>query len=71
MHIFQADAGMDGKIVNALFTLFNQCILVNLPIQFGGLAIHLFHGLVDRDSSHWDWAVAYNPLTGFMNVGTC
>src|SRR4051812_26696157 len=64
----QAHAGVDGKIVDALFALLDQRVLVELPGQLDGIAFALLQRLVDRYGADRDRRVAQNPFAGGVDV---
>src|SRR5690625_6699158 len=60
----EADAGMYGEVVDALFGLLDQRIPVDLPGQLLDDPAHLLEGLVDRDGRDRDGGVPDGPLAG-------
>ena len=52
-HVAQQHAGVDGEVVDALFSLFDQGVLEHFPGQVFGLAVNLFEGLIDRHGTDW------------------
>ena len=63
--------GMDGEIVDSLFSLFDQCVAIDFPTQVFYLSVHLFQSLVDRDCSHRNRTVTNDPFAGFMDIVSC
>ncbi|TKS64195.1 MAG: hypothetical protein EWM73_00681 [Nitrospira sp.] len=47
-HIGEAHTSVDGKVVNSLFCLFDQCVAKQFPGQVFGLTSDLFQRLIDR-----------------------
>ena len=39
---FFKQTGMDGEIVDSLFSLFDQCVAIDFPTQVFYLSVHLF-----------------------------
>ena len=70
VHVFQADAAVDGEVVYALLALLNERVAEQFPRQVLGLAVHLLHGLIHRHRADGYRAVAHNPLARLVNVGT-
>ena len=66
--IGEADAGVDGEVVHALFGLFDEGVAEDFPGQVFGFAVDFFQGLVDGDAADGDGAVADDPLAGFVDV---
>ena len=64
-------ASMNGEVVDALFTLFDEGVAVDFPSKVFGHAVHFFEGLVDGYRTHGHGAVADNPLAGFVYVVAC
>ena len=64
----QAHAGVDGEIVDALFALLDQRVLVELPGQFDRIAFALFQCLVDRHGADRDRRVSKNPFPRGVDV---
>ena len=64
----QAHAGVDGEIVDALFALLDQRVLVELPGQLDGIAVALLQRLIDRHGADRDRRVAQNPFAGGVDV---
>src|SRR5690625_7427435 len=60
----EADAGMYGEVVDALFGLLDQRIPVDLPGQLPGAPAHLLEGLVDRHGPDRAGGVPDDPLAG-------
>src|SRR5690625_1101521 len=58
----EADAGMYGEVVDALFGLLDQRIPVDFPGQLLGDPAHPLEGLVDRDGPDRDGGVPDDPL---------
>ena len=67
-HVLEANAGVDGEVVNALLGLFDERVAEDLPGQVLGLAVDLFQGLVDGNAAHRNRAVADDPLSGLVDV---
>ena len=67
-HVGQPHAGVDGEIVDALFALFDQRVLVDLPVEFDGIAIHLLQRLVDRHGADGHRRIAQDPFARVVDV---
>ena len=67
-HIAQQHARMDGEIVDALLSLFDQGVSEHLPGQILGLAVCLLQCLIDRHGADRHGRVAQDPLAGLMDV---
>src|SRR6266404_1128064 len=64
----QPHAGVDGEVIDALFALLDQRVLVDLPVEFYGIAVDLLQRLVDRNGPDRDRRVAKNPFAGGVDV---
>ena len=64
----QPHAGVDREIVDALFALLDQRVLVELPGQLDGIAVAFLQRLVDRHGADRDRRVAQNPFAGGVDV---
>ena len=64
----QAHAGVDGEIVDALFALLDQRVLVELPGQLDRIAFALLQRLVDRHGADRHRRVAQDPFAGGVDV---
>src|SRR5690625_2034716 len=64
----EADAGMYGEVVDALFGLLDQRIPVDLPGQLLDDPAHRLEGLVDRDGPDRDGGVPDDPLAGLVDI---
>ena len=53
----QADAGMDGEVVDALLGLFDEGVPEDLPGEVFGAAVDLLEGLIDRHGADGDGAI--------------
>ena len=71
MHVLPAYSGVYGEVVNALFALLYQRVLVHLPREVFHLTAYLFQCLVYGYGAYWHGAVAYYPFPCLVNVGTC
>ena len=71
MNIMTANPCMDGKVIDPLFTLFNQCVPVDFPGEVFHYAIHFFKCLINRNSAYWYGTITDNPFTCFMDVFSC
>ena len=67
-HVLEANAGVDGEVVDALLGLLDERVAEDLPSEVFGLAVDLFQGLVDGHAAHRDRAVADDPLAGLVDV---
>ena len=70
VHILQADATVDGEIVDALLALLNERVAIDLPAELLHMAFDLLQCLVHGHGAHGDGTVAQDPLTGGVDVGT-
>jgi hypothetical protein len=61
-------AGMDGEIVDALFGLLDQRVLVDLPGQLDRIAVDLLQRLVDRHGADRDRRIAQDPFADGVDV---
>ncbi len=68
--VSQADAGVDGEIVDALLALFDERVLEDGPVELVGVAADFLERLVDRDGADGDGAVADDPVTDVVDVAT-
>ena len=68
MDVGQPHAGVDGEIIDALFALFDQRVLVDLPVEFYGIAVDLLQRLVDRHGADRDRRVAQDPFPRGVDV---
>ena len=64
----QADAGVDGEVVDTLLGLFDEGVAEDLPGEVFGAAVDLLEGLVDRHGADRHGAVAEDPLAGLVDV---
>ena len=71
MHVMTANTGMNSEIVDALLALLDKSIAIDFPREVFYLTIHFFKGLIDRYSTYRNGAISNNPLTSFVNIGTC
>ncbi len=68
VYVVAADAGVDGEVVHALLTLFDECVAVDFPTQVFHLAIHLLQCLVDGHGAYGYGTVAHNPFPRLVDV---
>ncbi len=66
--IGQAHAGMDGEIVDALLSLFDQGVAIDFPGQVLGDTVDLFQGLVDRHGADRRRRIADDPLADIVDI---
>lgn len=59
---------MHRHVVDALFGLLDDRVLVDLPGQLLGLAVDLLQCLVERDRADRDRGVAQHPLAGGVDI---
>src|SRR5439155_21046295 len=64
----QADASVDGEVIDALLALLDQGVAEDLPAQLVDLAVHFLEGLVDRHGADGDGGGADDPLAGGVDV---
>ena len=64
----QADAGVDGEIVDALLGLLDQRVAVDFPGQVLGDAADFLQRLVDGDGADRHGRVADDPFAGVVDV---
>src|SRR5215470_15874689 len=62
MDVGQAHAGMDGEVVDALFALLDQRVLVHFPVELDGIAVYFLQRLIDRHGADGDRRVADDPF---------
>ena len=67
-HVGQPDARMDREVIDALLSLLDQRVPVNLPGELFGLAADFFERLIDRHGADRHRRVADDPFPGFMDV---
>src|SRR4029078_730926 len=67
-HVCKAHAGVDGEIVDTLFALLDQRVLVDLPVELAGVAVRLLQRLVDRHGADWHRRIAQDPLARVVDV---
>ena len=67
-HIGQANAGMDGEIVDALLRLLDQRVAKDFPVEVLCHAADLFQRLIDRHGADGHRAVADDPFAGVVDV---
>ena len=66
-NILQANAGMDGEVIDPLLRLFYQGIAENLPGEFFGLAIDFFERLINGHCADRHRRIANDPFARFMD----
>src|SRR5207244_3989056 len=64
----EADAGVDGEIVDALLGLLDQRVAVDLPIEVLGHAADLLQRLVDGHGADRHGRIADDPLARVVDV---
>ena len=67
-HIAQPHARVDGEIVDALLALLDQRVLVDLPVELDGIAVHLLQRLIDRHRADRHGRVADDPFARRVDV---
>src|SRR4029079_5527107 len=67
-YVGQADAGVDGEIVDALLGLLDQSVAVEVPGQLLGDAADLLQRLVDGDGADRHGRVADDPFARVVDV---
>eukprot|EP01018_Ginkgo_biloba_P027874 Gb_08643 [translate_table: standard] len=65
------NTSMYCKVINSLFSLFNQSISKDLPSKILCNSIHLLKSLIYWNRAHGYRRIAQNPFTCFMNMTTC
>src|SRR4051794_5894765 len=68
MDVGQSHAGVDGEIIDALFALFDQRVLVHFPVQLYRIAVDLLQRLIDRHGADGDRRIAQDPFAGGVDV---
>ena len=68
--VFQPYAAVDCEIVHSLLALFDKGVPEQFPGEVLGLAVHLFHCLVHRDSPDRDRTVADDPFPCLVDIGS-
>src|SRR5215471_1741633 len=68
MDVGQAHAGMDGEVVDALFALLDQRVLVHFPAELDGIAVYFLKRLIDRHGADRDRRVADDPFARCVDV---
>ena len=61
---------MDGKVIDALFGLFNQGVAVHIPTQFADVAANFFKSLINRNCANRHGRIANDRFAGQVDVGT-
>jgi len=64
----QPHAGVDGEIIDALFALLDQRVLVDFPVELYRIAVDLLQRLVDRHGADRDRRISKNPFAGGVDV---
>ena len=67
-HVGQPHAGVDGEIVDALFALLDQRVLVAFPVELDRVAVDLLQRLVDRHGADRHRRVAQDPFARVVDV---
>src|SRR5476651_986963 len=67
-HVSQPYAGVDGEIIDALFALFDQRVLVTFPVELDRIAIDLLQRLINRNGSDRHRRVTQNPFARVVDV---
>ena len=67
-HIAQPYTGVDGEIVHALLALLDERVLVDLPVEFDRIAVHLLQRLIDRHGPDRHGRVADDPFARGVDV---
>ena len=67
-HVLQANATVDGEVVNSLFALLDECVTEYLPCQVFCLAIHFLECLIHWHCAHGHRTVAQNPLSRLVDI---
>ncbi len=68
MDVGQPHAGVDGKIVDALFALLDQRVLVELPGELYGIAFALLQRLINGNGADRDRRVSKNPFARGVDI---
>ncbi len=67
-HVGQPHAGVDGEIIDALFALLDQRVLVAFPVELDGIAVHFLQRLVDRHGADRHRRIAQDPFARVVDV---
>ncbi len=67
-HIGEPHAGVDGEVVDALFALLDERVLVALPVELDRVAVDLLQRLVDRHGADRHRRIADDPFAGVVDV---
>ena len=70
-NVWKKNTGVDGPVINALFSLLNESLPESFPVQVLGDTVNLLESLVDGHSANRNRRVAENPLAGLMDLYRC
>ena len=67
-HVSEPHAGVDGEIVDALFALLDQRVLVTFPVELDRIAVDLLQRLIDRHGADRHRRIAQDPFARVVDV---
>ncbi len=67
-HVGQPHAGVDGEIVDALFALLDQRVLVAFPVELDRIAVDLLQRLINGNGADRHRRIAQDPFARVVDV---